>query len=78
MTQNANESAMTQTPKEGRLDLESSDWADVRLAIRIITNTQERLPKNRERALVITKLQEAHMWAGEAMMREPVEPATNG
>jgi len=64
---------MTQTGetlKEGKLDLESLDWTDVRLALLIITMAQKKAPKSRERALVITKLEEARMWAGEAMMAE--------
>lgn len=64
-------STQTETLKEGRLDLESLDWTDVRLALLILINVQKRAPtKSRERSLVITKLEEARMWAGEAMMTE--------
>lgn len=74
MDPNQNQSNdMTQTPaelKEGKLDLESLDWTDVRLVLLIVIKAQKKAPKNRERALVITKLEEARMWAGEAMFAE--------
>lgn len=59
-----------ETLKEGKLDLESLDWTDVRLALLIVISAQKKAPKSRERALFITKLEEARMWAGEAMMAE--------
>ena len=60
----------TETPKEGKLDLESLDWTDVRFILQIMIKTQKDAPKSRERALVITKLQEARHWADEAMFAE--------
>jgi hypothetical protein len=50
------------TPKQGKLD--------VRLVLLIMTKALKGGPKSRERSLLITKLEEARMWAGEAMMVE--------
>lgn len=74
MDPNQNQSNDMSQPAEqvtvGKLDLESLDWPDVRLALLVIIDAQKKAPKSRERALVITKLEEARMWAGEAMMAE--------
>lgn len=53
-------------------ELDLGDWVHLRtLLLEAVRKLQaDGQPRSRERALVITKLQEAGMWAGEAMMRE--------
>lgn len=53
-------------------ELDLADWTHLRLLIHEAVKRlgAEGQPRSRERSLVITKLQEAGMWAGEAMMRE--------
>ena len=60
----------TQQVTEGKLDLESTDLSNVRLALLIMIKAQKAGPKSRARSLVITKLEEARLWAGEALFAE--------
>ncbi len=50
----------------------SADMTYQRAILRLMVEalTAPDAPKSRERSLVVTKLQEAHMWAGEAMDKE--------
>jgi len=50
----------------------SADLTYQRAILRLMVEalTAPDAPKSRERSLVVTKLQEAHMWAGEAMDKE--------
>ena len=64
------ESVMTVGPKPSVVKLETLDWSEVRLVLLVVIDAQKAAPKTRERALVITKLEEARLWAGEAMMVE--------
>lgn len=66
------ESTMTAAaqPQPSAVKLETLDWPEVRLILHVMIDAQKAAPKSRERALVITKLEEARLWAGEAMMVE--------
>ncbi len=61
---------MTAKPMPTEVKLETLDWSEVRLILHSMIVAQKAAPKSRERALVITKLEEAKLWAGEAMMTE--------
>ena len=49
------------------IDIDTHDLPTIHLALSIMLDGMNKGPKSRERALVITKLQEAKMWATEAM-----------
>lgn len=68
----AEDEAETVAEQQAVPQLDLADWTHLRL---LILEAVKKLgadgqPRSRERSLVITKLQEAGMWAGEAMMRE--------
>jgi hypothetical protein len=64
------EQTMTAAPPPSSVKLETTDWTEVRLILHVMIDAQKAAPKSRERALVITKLEEARMWANEALMIE--------
>jgi hypothetical protein len=51
-------------------ELDLKDLCNVRLVIMSIVTALNEGPKSRERSLVITKLEEASMWANEGLRRE--------
>lgn len=64
---------MENTPSEKPMQLEiNADLTHVRciLAVMVEHLTAPDAPKSRERSLVVTKLQEASMWANEGLMKE--------
>jgi hypothetical protein len=67
-SQNQNVSGLKPAPQQ--VQLETTDLTEVRLILRVMIAAQKAGQKSRERSLVITKLEEAHMWAGEGMMTE--------
>lgn len=57
-------------PKDIRLNI-TDDLTDIRCVIAVmVEKLNEGGKKSRERSLVVTKLQEASMWANEALMLE--------
>jgi hypothetical protein len=52
------------------IDLDSGDLTMIRLAIISMVTALNKGPKSRARSLVVTKLEEASMWASEAMRTE--------
>lgn len=59
------------TPRPAKtINLETTDLTEIRLVLHILLEAQKNGPKSRERSLMVTKLEEARMWAGEGMMRE--------
>lgn len=62
---------MVLAPPPAVIDLESIDMTMQRLALKVMIDALKNGPKSRERSIVITKLEEARMWAGEAMMTDP-------
>jgi len=65
---------MQDTPSEKPpLQIEiTADLTHIRciLAVMVEHLTEPNAPKSRERSLVVTKLQEASMWANEGLMKE--------
>lgn len=64
---------MENTPLEKPMQLEiNADLTYQRAILRLMVEalTAPGAPKSRERSLVVTKLEEAHMWANEALMKE--------
>ena len=61
------------TPSPMPMQLEiSADLTHVRCIISVMVEhlTAKESPKSRERSLVVTKLEEAAMWANEALIKE--------
>lgn len=63
-----------ETPNEKKpvsMNLDTmTDLSEVRFVLDTLTKSLQAGPKSRERSLVITKLQEAAMWAGEGLRLE--------
>ena len=61
----------TLSPKPTQLEI-SADLTHVRCVIEAIVEhlTAKDAPKSRERSLVVTKLEEAFMWANEGLRKE--------
>lgn len=57
------------TEPQVNLNAETHELTEIRVIIQSMIKGLESGPKSRERALVITKLQEANMWAVEAMTK---------
>jgi hypothetical protein len=52
------------------LSLNTTDLTEVRFILEIMCKSLNEGPRSRERSLVVTKLQEASMWAGEGLRVE--------
>ena len=57
-------------PQKSEISLNTTDLTEVRLILGILVESLNKGPKSRARSLVITKLEEAHMWAGEGLRLE--------
>ena len=64
-------STVTAAPKPATIDLDSPDLTHHRLALMSMIRALQNGPKSRERSLVITKLEEAFLWAGQALATDP-------
>lgn len=60
---------MPEQPIEGKCEI-NADLTNVKVILQEMMNALLAGPKSRERALVITKLQEARMWADAAQAQE--------
>lgn len=63
--------AQTAAPAPAQIDLRTSDLTHVRLALAEIIAGLNAGPRSRARSLVVTKLEEASLWAGEALRTDP-------
>lgn len=73
----ANEIAELKTKEipKGSIDIRTADLTIIRMVLRDMIAGVEAGPRSRGRSLVVTKLQEAEMWAGHALFAEP-DPTT--
>lgn len=60
---------------KGAIDIKTADLTIIRMVLRDMIAGIEAGPRSRGRSLVVTKLQEAEMWAGHALFAEP-DPTT--
>lgn len=60
----------TAAPKPTNISLNTTDLAEVRLILNVVVDSLKAGPKSRERSLVITKMEEAILWAGEGLRLE--------
>lgn len=61
---------MTLKPEPSVVNLDTTDLSEIRMVLMSMIMALNAGPRSRERSLVITKLEEARLWAGEGMMKE--------
>lgn len=57
-------------PDKHEINISTTDLAEVRLILNTLISALNAGPKSRPRSLVVTKLEEAVLWAGEALRLE--------
>jgi hypothetical protein len=62
--------AMTPDPKPTHINIETHDMTEIRVIIMAMVKALNAGPKSRARSLVVTKLEEASMWAEESLIRD--------
>jgi hypothetical protein len=58
------------TPKLSEINIKTHNLTEIRLIIMSMIDGLNEGPKSRERAIVVTKLEEAFLWADRALMKE--------